>query len=84
MALGEDSVKASLPTINLHRLQDGDRNEADALLRACLGHGFFYLDLQGESELILVWREILGVCSSYFAQPPEHKMLDCRKSDTQG
>ena len=82
MALGGVGDKASLPTISLLPLQAGDRDEVDALLEACSGHGLFYLDLRRPSELLQAWREILAVSSSYFAQPLEHKMLDFRKSDT--
>ena len=84
MALSEDNVKASLPTINLRRLQAGDESEVNALLQACSGHGFFYLDMDGALELLQTWKELLNVSSSYFAQPLEYKMQDARNSDTQG
>ncbi|KAL6712842.1 hypothetical protein ACLMJK_009554 [Lecanora helva] len=84
MALGNEKPTASLPTISLQDLQTGDKNEIQALFQACSGHGFFYLDLQGQSELLAVWRKLLIVAHDYFIQPLENKMLDARKSDTLG
>jgi len=43
-------LTAQLPRLSFSKLLDNDRNESDALFKACRSMGFFLLDFEGCSE----------------------------------
>lgn len=75
---------APLSSIDLGRLQNGDADETQRLLKACRQHGFFYLDLTCDETLIRDWRSLLDLMTKYFNLPLEDKMRHSRSSDTHG
>lgn len=83
-AEGPIFVSKSLTTISLDRLRAGDDAESHKLLGACQDQGFFYLDMNSDSELCALWEGMLARMKNYFDQPLDVKMQDSRNSDTYG
>ncbi|KAF9458157.1 2OG-Fe-II oxygenase family oxidoreductase [Collybia nuda] len=84
---GGDVDIAPLETIDLARLLVRDPAEVTKLLKACIKHGFFYLDLQTSDvgrKIMKDEQEVLRFMETYFAQSLEKKMLDDRQSFLHG
>jgi isopenicillin N synthase-like dioxygenase len=84
---GQEVNIAPLETIDFARLAAKDPLEVSRLLRCCVTHGFFYLDLQGNDparQVISDEKDVLRFMESYFDQPLEVKMKDDRASYTHG
>ncbi|CAE6425906.1 unnamed protein product [Rhizoctonia solani] len=84
---GEEVEIAPLVVIDLYKLIEGDRTEAQRLLESCENDGFFYLNLQGphpSSKILNDQDALLEVMRNYFAQPEEVKEEDNIESMTDG
>ncbi|CAI6338801.1 unnamed protein product [Periconia digitata] len=77
-------LSSSLPTLHLDLLLAADLNERRKLLNACRSHGFFYLDLSSDLQMMGYWEQMLETMKDYFEQPLEVKMEDARGSDNTG
>ena len=83
--VNEESVLcASLPSLCLSKVENGDPKEVVRLHRACLENGFFYLDLTKDQTLIDDHQSLLDVMRQYFDQSSDVKMKDDHKSDNTG
>lgn len=79
-----DADKSTLPTLRLDKLRSGDKDESKKIYQACHVHGFFYLDLTSDPELVAEWENLLTAMREYFEQPLDVKMRDARGSDNHG
>lgn len=77
---------AELPVISPRLLRNRDRTNSSRLLQMCVDHGFFYLELNDESDqgIINDWRRLQSFVTTYFQLPLAHKMRDYIGSDMQG
>lgn len=79
---------APLETINFSLLATKDATEVAELLKSSETHGFFYLDLQNDSDaahqIIEDMQGVLHVMEKYFGQCEETKMKDYRPSQAHG
>lgn len=73
--LPQDLKVASLQTINLQQLYDGDSREAEKLLSACVNEGFFYLDMEdGSAEIPQLVSEIFALDKELYDLDTEVKL----------
>ncbi|TPX10756.1 uncharacterized protein E0L32_008325 [Thyridium curvatum] len=66
---------ADLVVVSYDSLRRGEHAEVTALFSACTERGFFYLDLTGEDNLVVV-EQLFGVAKEYFSKPLEEKLKD--------
>ncbi|KAK4506094.1 hypothetical protein PRZ48_004059 [Zasmidium cellare] len=71
----EDLTTAPLLRISLAKLLAKDKEEIQRFERACEELGFFYLDLRGSGDDLLIQAdELFGVSQEVFDLPPEEKL----------
>lgn len=78
---------APLATIDFAYLEQGNPAEIARLLKACMSHGFFYLDFSGSARargIVEDKEKVLQFMKEYFAQPFDTKMEDHRNVRTRG
>lgn len=77
---------APLEVVDFARLASKEPAEVEKLLKAAQSPGFFYLDLNGESnrKYLANVQTMYAMADKYFEQPHEAKMKDYRESEDCG